>query len=75
MATLWWLVLRRIVEMAEEQGITTISDFIGSRYRKSLYLSALVTVVAVVGIMPYLGLQIKSIISTYQIISGLTEPA
>jgi Na+/proline symporter/signal transduction histidine kinase len=74
MATLWWLVLRKIVVIAKEQGITTISDFIGSRYGKSLSLSALVTVVAVVGIMPYLGLQIKSIISTFQIISGQTEP-
>ena len=70
MAALWWLVLRKIVTICRENRITTISDFIGSRYGNSLLLSALVTVVAAVGISPYLGLQIKAIITTFTILSG-----
>lgn len=70
MATLWWIILRKVVTIAKKNRITTISDFIGSRYGKSLSLSALVAVVAVVGITPYLGLQIKSIITTFQIMVG-----
>jgi len=70
MASLWLVVLRKVVKTAKANRITAISDFIGSRYGKSLFLSALVTIVAVVGIAPYLGLQIKAIISTFEIISG-----
>jgi PAS domain S-box-containing protein len=70
MAGIWIIVLKKVVRLAKTNRITTISDFLGSRYGKSLFLSALVTLVAVVGIAPYLGLQIKAIISTFTIISG-----
>jgi len=70
MASLWWVVLKKIINIAKKNRITTISDFIGSRYGNSLFLSALVTVVAVVGITPYLGLQIKAIMNTFTILSG-----
>lgn len=73
MAALWLVVLKKVVKIAKANRITTISDFIGSRYGKSLFLSALVTIVAVFGITPYLGLQIKAIISTFTIISGETS--
>ena len=72
-ASLWWLLLRKIIRISKENRITTISDFIGSRYGNSLFLSALVTIVAVVGITPYLGLQIKAIINTFTILAGETK--
>jgi Na+/proline symporter len=43
MAALWWIVLRKIIYLSKENRITTISDFISSRYGKSLFFSALVT--------------------------------
>ncbi|MEK6742017.1 MAG: ATP-binding protein [Nitrospirota bacterium] len=73
MAALWWLILRKIILISKENRITTISDFISSRYGKSLGLSALVTIVAVVGITPYLGLQLKAIMSTFSLLSGQHE--
>ncbi|HDY72481.1 MAG TPA: hypothetical protein ENH50_12540, partial [Nitrospirae bacterium] len=45
MATLWWLVLRKIVYLSKENRITNIADFISSRYGKSITLSILVTFV------------------------------
>jgi Na+/proline symporter/signal transduction histidine kinase len=72
MASIWMIVLRKVVRTAKANRITTIADFIGARYGKSLVLSALVTIVAVLGIAPYLGLQIKAITSTFAIISGDT---
>jgi PAS domain S-box-containing protein len=72
MAALWMVVLKKVVRITKANRITTISDFIGSRYGKSLFLSSLVTLVAVVGITPYLGLQIKAIISTFTIVAGET---
>ena len=73
MAALWWIVLRKIVYLSKENRITTISDFISSRYGKSLGLSILVTIVAVVGITPYLGLQLKAIMTTFSLLSGRPE--
>lgn len=70
MAAIWLVVLKKVVRIAKANRITSISDFISSRYGKSLSLSALVTIVAVAGITPYLGLQIKAIMSTFTIISG-----
>ncbi len=73
MASLWWVVLRKIVHISRENRITTISDFIASRYGKSLSLSALVTLVAVIGITPYLGLQLKAIMTTFMLLSNRAE--
>jgi Na+/proline symporter/nitrogen-specific signal transduction histidine kinase len=73
MVSLWWVVLRKMINIARENRITTIADFIGSRYGNSVLLSALITVVAAVGITPYLGLQIKAIIGTFTIMAGQTE--
>lgn len=72
MAALWLVILKKVVRIAKTNRITTLSDFIGSRYGKSLYLSSLITIVAVIGITPYIGLQIKAIISTFTIITGET---
>lgn len=73
MAVLWWIVLRKIVYISKENRITTISDFIASRYGNSLFLSALVTFVAVIGITPYLGLQLKAIMTTFSVLAGKPE--
>jgi PAS domain S-box-containing protein len=73
MAALWWIVLRKIVYLSRENRITTIADFISSRYGKSLGLSVLVTLVAVVGITPYLGLQLKAVMTSFSLLSGRPE--
>ncbi|WP_305782002.1 sensor histidine kinase [Candidatus Thiodiazotropha endoloripes] len=61
MACLWWFVLRKIVRISKVHRITSIADFIGSRYGKSALVGGVVTVIAVVGIMPYISLQLKAI--------------
>ncbi len=73
MAALWLVLLRKIISVSKENRLTSISDFIGARYGNSIFLSALVAIVAVVGITPYLGLQIKAIMSTFTILSGEKE--
>jgi PAS domain S-box-containing protein len=73
MAGLWWIVLRKIVFLSKQNRITTISDFIATRYGKSLFLSALVTFVAVIGITPYLGLQLKAVMTSFSMLSGRPE--
>jgi signal transduction histidine kinase len=68
MAALWWFVLRRMLRITKAYGITSIADFIASRYGKSALLGGLVTVIAVVGIMPYVSLQLKAVSTSVSVI-------
>ena len=70
MAALWWFVLRKIIRISRKQRITSIADFIGSRYGKSARLTGLVTLIAVLGILPYISLQLKAIANSFLIISN-----
>jgi len=73
MAALWWLVLRKIIRISRRNRITSLADFVSSRYGKSNLLGGLVTVVAVVGIVPYIALQLKAISITFSILRGDPE--
>jgi signal transduction histidine kinase len=68
MACLWWFVLRKMLRITKAYGITTIADFVASRYGKSALLGGLITVVAVVGIMPYISLQLKAVSTSVEVI-------
>ncbi|MGH8735505.1 MAG: histidine kinase, partial [Burkholderiales bacterium] len=48
--------------------ITSIADFVASRYGKSQMLGGLVTVIAVVGIIPYISLQLKAVSNSFTIL-------
>ena len=56
-----WPLLRRIAELSKRQNITSIADFIAARYGKSQGLGALVAVIAVIGVLPYISLQLKAV--------------
>ena len=68
MASLGWLVLKKIVRISKVHRITSIADFIASRYGKSMTLGGVVTVIAVLGIIPYISLQLKAISTSFQLI-------
>ncbi|HEX8505269.1 MAG TPA: histidine kinase, partial [Hymenobacter sp.] len=70
LAPAWWLVLRKIIRVCRQQRLTSIADFISARYGKSASLGALVTVVCVLGIVPYIALQIKAIAASFVTMTG-----
>lgn len=65
----WWFLLRKIVRICKEQNIASIADFISSRYGKSSLLGAVVTIFAVLGIMPYIALQLKAVARTFDLLA------
>jgi Na+/proline symporter/nitrogen-specific signal transduction histidine kinase len=73
MIALWWVVMRKILRISKQNRITSLADFIASRYGKSAVLGGLVTVIAVVGILPYISLQLKAISSSYSILVQYPE--
>lgn len=67
-ALIGWIVIRKMVRISRYQRITSISDFIASRYGKSSRLAGVVTVVAVLGIVPYIALQLKAVSTSYDVL-------
>lgn len=55
------LLIQRIVKISKSQNITSIADFMAARYGKNSAVAAVVTVIAVVGALPYIALQLKAV--------------
>ncbi|NSW86410.1 MAG: PAS domain S-box protein [Syntrophobacteraceae bacterium] len=69
---LWWIILRKMVRLKNIYRITSIADFVSVRYNKSQAVAAIMTVIAITGITPYVALQLKAIISTFSLITTPT---
>ncbi|MGF1642722.1 MAG: ATP-binding protein [Thiotrichales bacterium] len=65
-----WIVVRKMIRIAKTYRVTSIADFIASRYGKSPLLAGLVTLITVVGIVPYIALQLKAISSGYVVLTA-----
>jgi Na+/proline symporter/signal transduction histidine kinase len=76
--TLFWPFVARIVRLAKENNIASIADFAASRYGKNQAVAATVTLICVIGVLPYVALQLKAISSSLEVFlasgSGATPP-
>src|SRR5256886_566226 len=57
-------VIMRIVRLAKTQNITSIADFIAARYGKAQTVAAAVALIAIIGTIPYIALQLKAVSSS-----------
>jgi len=63
----WWWGLRKLVRIGRSQRITSIADLLSSRYGKSNLLATGVTILAVIGVTPYISLQLQSVTLSFAI--------
>lgn len=63
------LVVRKMIRIARTYRTTSIADFIASRYGKSPLIAALVTLITVVGIVPYIALQLKAVATAFTLLT------
>ena len=69
-------LIARIVRLAKAQNITSIADFIAARYGKSQAVAATVALIAIVGTIPYIALQLKAVSGSLEtIIAHMTFAA
>src|SRR6201982_3501718 len=61
-------LLRRVIGLAKSQNITSIADFIAARYGKSQAVAATVALIAMIGSVPYIALQLKAMSSSLETI-------
>jgi Na+/proline symporter/CheY-like chemotaxis protein len=74
-------LILRVVRLAKAQNITSIADFIAARYGKHQAVAATVAMIAIVGTIPYIALQLKAVSSSLSTIlahldmtTGMTQP-
>jgi Na+/proline symporter/signal transduction histidine kinase/ActR/RegA family two-component response regulator len=66
-------LFRRVVTITHDRNITSIADFIASRYGKSQHLAALVTLIALTAAVPYVALQFKAVAMSLEVMAGTTH--
>ena len=69
-----WPLLMRIARICRQQKITSIADFIAARYQRSASIAALVTVLAVIGALPYIALQLKAVTLSLDVLLAPAQP-
>jgi len=69
-APLWITVLRKVIRISKQHKISSLADFISLRYGKNRFLGALVTFICVVGILPYISLQLQAVSETFKILTS-----
>ena len=67
-------LLINIVRVAKSQNITSVADFLAARYGKSQAVAAIVTIVAVIGTLPYIALQLKAVAMSVDTLLGARTP-
>jgi len=67
-------LLIRIARLAKGQNITSIADFIAARYGKSQAVAAAVALIAIVGMIPYIALQLKAVSASVSTILAIASP-
>ena len=63
-----WPFIQRIIKTSLQLKITSIADLLSARFGKSQTLAVIITLVALIGTMPYIALQLKAIVNSYQIL-------
>ena len=67
-------LIMRIVRLAKAQNITSIADFIAARYGKAQTVAATVALIAIIGAIPYIALQLKAVSSSLSTILMQSRP-
>lgn len=63
-------VLQKMVMISKQENITSIADFIAARYGKSQTLAVVVALICLVGVLPYIALQLKGIVLGVDLLIG-----
>ncbi|PXF32364.1 histidine kinase [Pokkaliibacter plantistimulans] len=68
-------LLGKLVQVSKKQNITSVSDFLASRYGKSQGLGAVVACMTVISILPYISLQLKAVAMSFNVLTGTSQSA
>ncbi len=64
-----WRVIHKLIRLAKEQNLSSLADLLAARYGRSHAIAALVTLIALTGIIPYIALQLKAVAFSYDLLT------
>ncbi|TDX28120.1 PAS domain S-box-containing protein [Modicisalibacter xianhensis] len=70
---LFWPILAKMIRVAKRQNVTSIADFIASRYGKTQSLAAFASMVALIGTLPYIALQLKAVSAAFMVLTASSD--
>ncbi len=65
-----WPMLNKILLIIKQQNLTSIADFIAFRYDRSPQIAASIAIIALVGTIPYIALQLRAISTSFDLLTG-----
>ena len=67
---LGWPVLLKLLRVSKQQKFSSIADFIASRYERHRSLAVGVIIITLLGLLPYIALQLRAISQTFDLVTG-----
>lgn len=65
-----WPVMLKMLRVSKQQNLTSLADFLSSRYDRAPQIAALVCLIAVIGTVPYISLQLRAISQSFDLVTG-----
>ncbi len=65
---LFWRLQVRMIVISKQENITSVADFMAARYGRSRLVAVVATSIAVLGVIPYIALQLKAIVMGYSVL-------
>jgi Na+/proline symporter/CheY-like chemotaxis protein/anti-sigma regulatory factor (Ser/Thr protein kinase) len=66
-------LLQRIYKISKVYHVNSIADFMASRYGKSQAIAAIVTIAALVSVLPYIALQLKAVGTSFDVVVSAAD--
>ena len=73
LAPVWPYLIRKMIRISKAERLTSVADFVSSRYGKNRLLGALTAIFLVIAVVPYISIQLKAIASIFDLL--IKEPA
>ncbi len=71
MMFLAWGTIRRLIRLRKEYNIASLADLLTQRYGQSLRLGMFITLVLLMGMIPYVGLQLRALVGSFTLLTGI----
>lgn len=68
-------LVKRLIKLGKQQHSTSIAGFLSSQYGNSRKIGLVVTLVAFIGMLPYLSIQLQAMSMSFDLFTGGTNPA
>jgi PAS domain S-box-containing protein len=66
-----WQVVRRMIHLRQRYRFSSVVDLITQRYGHSVAMGAFITLILLLGMLPYIGLQLRALVETFTVVTGL----